>query len=169
VLALLALEGPASAYDLLKRVGKAIAYVWAPAKTQLYAVLPRLARDGLAEATATRDGARPEKQVYAITAAGRGALAAWHETVEPDSFDAFYLRLFVGGLTSDEVLIEHVEQFRRDVRARLDELQRIEPTNDRQGHDRYHYFLLKLGIERREHDLRWADEVLADLRQHEAS
>ena len=88
VLALLALEGRASAYDLLKRVGRAIAYVWAPAKTQLYTVLPRLARDGLAEATAARDGARPEKQVYGITAAGRDALAAWHESVEPDSVDA---------------------------------------------------------------------------------
>ena len=84
--------------------------------------------------------------------------------MEPDSVDAFHLRLFVGGLTSDEVLIEHVEQFRRDVQARLDELRRIEPSNTRQGHDRYHYFLLRLGIERREHDLRWADEVLAELR-----
>ena len=37
------------------------------------------------------------------------ALAAWHESVEPDSVDAFHLRLFVGGLTSDEVLIEHVD------------------------------------------------------------
>jgi DNA-binding PadR family transcriptional regulator len=164
VLALLALEGRASAYDLLKHVGQAIAYVWAPAKTQLYTVLPRLARDGLVEATAARDGGRPEKQVYGITVAGREALTAWHESVEPDSVDAFHLRLFVGGLTSDEVLIEHVEQFRRDVQARLDELRRIEPSNTRQGHDRYHYFLLRLGIERREHDLRWADEVLAELR-----
>jgi hypothetical protein len=40
----------------------------------------------------------------------------------------------------------------------------IEPTNTRRGHDYYHYLLLRLGIERRELYLRWADDVLGELR-----
>ena len=164
VLALLAIEGERSGYDLLKLVGKAIGYVWAPARSQLYTVLPRLARDGLVQARRIRQRQRPDKQLYRITPQGRDALAAWHETVEPGSSDAFFLKLFVGGLTSDDVLIEHVEHFKRDAEERLAELRAIEPTNTRRGHDYYHYFLLRLGIERRLLDVRWADEVLDELR-----
>ncbi len=43
MLALLAIEGERSGYDLLKLVQQAIAHVWSPARSGLYAVLPRLA------------------------------------------------------------------------------------------------------------------------------
>jgi DNA-binding PadR family transcriptional regulator len=167
VLALLAIEGERSGYDLLKLVGKAIAYVWAPARSQLYAVLARLARDGLADVRHVRQEQRPDKQLYRLTAAGEQALAAWHESVEDAAPEAFFLRLFVGGLTSRETLLEHVERFRRDTEMRLAELRAIEPTNTRSGHDYYHFFLLRLGIERRELDLRWAEGVLEELRREE--
>ncbi len=35
-------EGDRSGYDLLKRAERSVAHMWAPAKSQLYAVLPRL-------------------------------------------------------------------------------------------------------------------------------
>src|SRR6476619_5908540 len=63
VLALLEMEGERSRYDLMKFVSQAIGYVWAPAKTQLYALLPKLAERGLVSSRATRDGARPEKRL----------------------------------------------------------------------------------------------------------
>ena len=165
VLALLAIEGERSGYDLLKLVSKAIGFVWAPARSGLYTVLPRLARAGLAEARHVRQEQRPDKQLYSITDDGRRALEAWHATIEPGATEPFFLRLFVGGLASRETLLEHVEQFRRDTEDRLAELRAIEPTNTRRGHDHYHWFLLRLGIERRELDLRWADQVLAELRR----
>ena len=49
VLSLLAIEGENSGYDLLKYVQKAIGYVWAPARSQLYSLLPRLVKDGYAQ------------------------------------------------------------------------------------------------------------------------
>jgi DNA-binding PadR family transcriptional regulator len=169
VLALLAIEGENSGYDLLKKVSKAIGNVWAPARSQLYALLPRLVRDGLAESRRVAQERRPDKQLYRITDEGRSALDDWLETVEPGEDERFFLRLFVGGLSSPEAAIEHVEQFRRDALTRLDVLRAIEPTNTRRGHDYWHYFLLRLGIERREHDLRWADWVLDELRSGQPS
>jgi DNA-binding PadR family transcriptional regulator len=163
VLALLALNGERSGYDLHKATAHAIGHVWAPARSQLYAVLPRLARDGLASRRTIVQSARPDKQLYAITGEGRAALDAWHETVEPGAGEAFYVRLFVGGLTRPEVLVAHVEQFRRETQERLDELRAIEPTNARSGNDFFHYFLLRLGIDRAEQSLEWADWVLAEL------
>jgi DNA-binding PadR family transcriptional regulator len=162
VLALLAIEGERSRYDLMKSLSRAIGYVWAPAKTQLYALLPRLAERGLATSRTVREGSRPEKKLYRITAAGRSALDSW-VVAEPESVEAFYLRLFVGGLAPPDVLVRHLEWFRKRTAAQLAEYRAIEPTNTRTGNDFFHYFLLRLGIERSEHLLRWSDWVLDEL------
>jgi DNA-binding PadR family transcriptional regulator len=81
VLALLAIEGERSAYDLTKLVAQAIAHVWSPARSGLYAVLPRLVKDGLAQRRVAAQSSRPDKQLYRGTRAGRRALDDWLETV----------------------------------------------------------------------------------------
>jgi DNA-binding PadR family transcriptional regulator len=163
VLALLEIEGERSGYDLLKLVSKAIGHVWAPARSRLYAVLPRLVDQGLADGRVVHQTHRPDKQLYRITDAGRESLRAWLEEVEPDAGAGFYLRLFVGGLSSRETLVRQVEHYRDRRRRDLEVLREIEPTNTRRGHDYYHYFLLRYGIERAELDLRWAGDVLREL------
>jgi PadR family transcriptional regulator AphA len=169
VLALLAIEGERSGYDLLKAVSGAIGHVWAPAKSQLYALLPRLVRDGLAEARRVAQGTRPDKVLYRLTDDGREAVTAWLETIEPQATDAFYLRLFVGGLTTTDVLVRHVEAFRAENASRLEVLRAIEPTNTRRGNDAFHLYLLRLGIAQHELLDRWAGETLADLRAQGAA
>jgi DNA-binding PadR family transcriptional regulator len=164
VLALLAIEGERSGYDLLKLVSKAIAYVWAPARSQLYAVLPRLVRDGLATRRDVAQAGRPDKQLYRLTPAGKAVLDAWLAEVVPGDRDRLELKIFVGGLVPTDVLVAQVEQYRADAQAFLDELREIEPTNTREGHDRYHGYLLDLGIANTLAQVRWADAVLADLR-----
>ena len=159
VLALLAIEGERSGYDLLKLVQQAIAHVWSPARSGLYAVLPRLVRDGLASSRTVAQTTRPDKQLYRLTRPGRAALAEWLETVEPGARETFFLKLFVGKLTRGEVLLAHVDQFVEDTDAQLEALRAIEPTNTNRGHDWYHRHLLVYGIERAEHDLAWAKRV----------
>lgn len=163
VLALLAIvEGEHSRYDLMKHLSKAIGYIWAPAKTQLYALLPRLADRGLVSSRTVREGARPEKKLFEITDEGRAELDAWL-AAEPESVETFYLRLFVGRLVPADVLAKHVDWFRAQTSAQLGEYRRIEPTNTRTGNDFFHYFLLRLGIERSEHLLQWSDWVTEEL------
>jgi PadR family transcriptional regulator, regulatory protein AphA len=164
VLALLAIEGENSGYDLLKNVSKAIGHVWAPAKSQLYALLPRLVRDELATSRRVVQTDRPDKTLYRISEGGCAAVADWLETVEPGNRDAFYLRLFVGGLTTPEVLVRHVEAFREHNAEQLETLRALVPTNTRRGHDAFHWHLLRLGVEQHEQLERWAEDVLADLR-----
>jgi DNA-binding PadR family transcriptional regulator len=163
VLALLAIEGERSGYDLLRLVQTAIAHVWSPARSGLYAVLPRLAHDGLASRRLVTQSTRPDKQLYRISKRGRAALDAWLETVEPGARDTFFLKLFVGGLTTPEVLLEHVQQFRADTEVRLAQLRAIEPTNTGRGHDWFHRHLLEYGIERAKHELAWSARVAGAL------
>ena len=165
VLALLALEGENSGYDLLKYARQAIGYIWSPARSQLYTLLPRLVKDGLAHSRAVVQADRPDKTLYRISAEGKRALNGWHETVDPGDRDAFHLRLFVGALTTDEVLTKHVEAFRGEVEEWLNELRAIDRTNSQRGADYYHYFLLRYGIQHAELELEWADWVLRGLRK----
>jgi DNA-binding PadR family transcriptional regulator len=165
VLALLAIEGERSGYDLFKLVEQAIGHVWSPARSGLYAVLPRLEAAGFARRRVVTQSVRADKQLYSITAPGRRALEGWLETVEPGATQSFYLKLFVGGLTTPDVLLEHVAQFRADAAARLATYREIEPTNTNSGHDWYHRHLLMLGIARAELDLKWADEVARALKR----
>jgi DNA-binding PadR family transcriptional regulator len=163
VLALLAIEGERSGYDLLRLVQSAIAHVWSPARSGRYAVLPRRVEAGLASRRHVAQTTRPDKQLYRISAAGRTSLDAWLTTVETGARETFFLKLFVGKLTTPEVLLEHVAQFRRDTQGRLDVLEAIMPTNTNTDHDWYHRHLLNLGIERAEHDLAWAARVARAL------
>jgi DNA-binding PadR family transcriptional regulator len=163
VLALLAIEGEQSGYDLLRLVQQAIAHVWSPARSGLYAVLPRLAKHGLASHRTLAQSTRPDKQLYAITSEGRAALDQWLETVEPGARETVFLKLFVGALTTPEVLLGHVEQFVADTEARLAELQAIERTNSNRGHDWFHRHMLRYGIDQAERELAWAGGVARAL------
>lgn len=154
VLALLAIEGACSPYDLTKAVERAIGHIWSPAKSGLYATLPRLAKDGLA----TKRG-----RLYDISRAGRAALDEWLSTVEPGARSTFFLKLFVGGLTTPEVLEPQVAQFAADTEEQLESLRAIRETNSGTGHDWYHRHLLDYGIERAEHELAWANRVTQAL------
>lgn len=164
VLALLALEGERSGYDLLKLVSRAIGHVWAPARSRLYAVLPRLVADGFASSREVAQRGRPDKVLYRLEPAGRAALDAWLAEVVPGDAAAIQLKVFVGGLAPPETVTAQVEQYRRDAEVRLAELRRIDATNSRRGNDRFHGYLIDLGIAAAETSIRWADEVLADLR-----
>ena len=104
VLSLLAIEGESSGYDLLRQARKSVANIWAPAKTQLYAVLPRLVAAGLATQRAVVQERRPDKQLYRITPAGREALQRWLDDPDDTDRSAFFLRLFVGGLADHDSL-----------------------------------------------------------------
>jgi PadR family transcriptional regulator AphA len=165
VLALLAIEGERSGYDLLKLVQQAIAHVWSPARSGLYAVLPRLARNGLASHRTLAQSTRPDKQLYAITPEGRAGLEQWLETVEAGARETFFLKLFVGALTTPEILLAHVEQFVADTEAELVELQTIVPRNSNRGHDWFHRHMLRYGIDQAERELDWARGVARALRR----
>jgi len=164
LLALLAIEGEHSAYELAKAVERAIGHIWSPARSGIFATLPRLAKDGLAE----RRG-----RSYRISRAGREALAAWLEMVEPGARETFFLKLFVGGLTTPDVLLDHVAQFRADSEGQLEGYREIARTNTnrghdwhhRRGHDWHHRHLLRYAIERAELDIAWADGVARALRR----
>jgi DNA-binding PadR family transcriptional regulator len=149
-----------SGYDLAKKAEASVGYVWAPARSQIYAVLPRLVRAGLAKSRKVTQSGRPDKQVYRITREGRDALREWLESSE-DSEDTFLLRVFFGDLMSREALAALVERRRDLARGRLAEFREIE----RRAPDPHPYLTLRWGLAHQRALIRWADEVLRELEQ----
>ena len=59
-------HGPRSGYDLKKAVESSVGLFWAPAKSQIYAVLPASSRPVTHAAKVAQDQ-RPDKSVYRLT------------------------------------------------------------------------------------------------------
>ena len=83
VLGLLAF-GERSGYDLSRVAAESIGYMWAPSRSQIYKVLPRLVEWGLATSRPVAQERRPDKQLYRLSEAGQARLAAWVGQVEED-------------------------------------------------------------------------------------
>jgi DNA-binding PadR family transcriptional regulator len=165
VLALLTVEGERSGYELTKLAAKSVGHVWAPARSQLYAVLARLAREGLASVRTVVQNDRPDKQLYKVTRRGKAALEEWLMFVDPADVDALHLKVFYGGLIPRATLIEHIEAYREAVHGQLEVYDEIAEENTDRGHDYYHRLMLDYGYARARATLGWADEVLAKLRR----
>ena len=163
MLALLARYGERSGYELTGIARGGVGYVWAPARSRVYATLPRLASAGLADRRDVEQRQRPDKQLYRITAAGEEALGAWLETVEPGSIETFLLRVFFGDLMVPDALRAHVEQHRVDAAARLAEYEEIERDIRGDERARFGYMALRWGLETVRGRLRWAEEILAEV------
>jgi DNA-binding PadR family transcriptional regulator len=70
---------PWSTYELAREMRRNVRYFWPRAESRIYAEVKRLGERGLARAERSFVGRRP-RTTYAITDAGRAALAAWLAT-----------------------------------------------------------------------------------------
>ncbi len=78
ILGLLAVR-PWSTYELTRQMDRSLGRIWPRAQSKLYEEPKKLVEHGLAVAATEQVGRRP-RTVYAITPAGRSALAEWLHT-----------------------------------------------------------------------------------------
>ncbi|HSP71905.1 MAG TPA: PadR family transcriptional regulator [Gaiellaceae bacterium] len=164
VLGLLAF-GESSGYDLARAAARSIGYMWAPSRSQIYKVLPRLVALGLAVGRPVEQQARPDKELYRITDDGLAALRAWVEQVEEEpagGTGVFLLKLFFGWAAAPAAALGQLDAYRRLIERRLaafEEMERGLPA-DEPPHSR---IALRHGIARARATLAWADETRATL------
>ena len=156
-------EGERSGYDLLKRAERSVAHMWSPAKSQLYAVLPRLVEAGLARRRVVRQKKRPDKQLYRLTPVGKAAFQAWLEQPSPRSWDELLLKVFFGRFAAKEALLAQLEDVRERETARLEEYRAIEEEIAGKVDRRHGYLTLRYGLDFARSRLHWLDEAVAEL------
>ncbi len=156
VLGLLA-ERERSGYDLLKRAEGSVAHMWSPAKSQLYAVLPRLVESGLARRRNVRQSSRPDKQVYRLTPKGREAVRHWLEAAPPKTWDELLLKVFFARLCSRAALLQQLEEYAEVQRALLAEYEAIKPAT------RFGALTLRYGLALIPGRLAWLEDATKEL------
>jgi DNA-binding PadR family transcriptional regulator len=156
-------HGSRSGYDLRKAVESSVGYFWGPAKSQIYAVLPRLVEGGYARARKVAQDQRPDKSVYRLTRAGRAALKEWIEEIpappDPDR-NPLLLKVFFGDLVSPEVIAGHIRERRQEAERLRSRLEEIEAEVD---HDLYAALTIQWGFEYAAAVIRWAKRAEREL------
>jgi DNA-binding PadR family transcriptional regulator len=112
---------PTSGYELGSLAERTIAHFWPITRAHIYAELARLEAAGLVSATEVAQQRRPDKRVYAITAAGEAALDDW--LISPDlgpevRRHLLLLKVFFG----DRIPPQRLASMLASERARLQEL-----------------------------------------------
>jgi DNA-binding PadR family transcriptional regulator len=150
-------EGERSGYDLLKRAEGSVGHMWSPAKSQLYAVLPRLVAAGLAKSKAVRQKGRPDKQLYRLTPAGRSAVRSWLEHEPPRTWDELLLKVFFANLVPRRALLRQLQEYRRVQLELLAGYEEVRPASPHGA------LTLRYGLALIPVRLAWLDEAEREL------
>jgi DNA-binding PadR family transcriptional regulator len=165
LLGLLALEGEQSPYDLLKVVEGSVGFFFAPARSHVYDVLPRIERLGWVASREIAQSGRPDKRLYRITRAGRKVLREWVESPDPSEHDrsVVLLKVYFGELVDPAVTVARLEEVLGWARERHELFLAMDARN--LGNDAEFFPLLTLrhGIEQSGATVRWAEEALARI------
>jgi DNA-binding PadR family transcriptional regulator len=152
-------RGEQSGYDLQKFAERSVGYFWTPAKSRIYATLPRLVESGLVRRRDIVQSGRPNKQVYRLTKAGEEALRRWvaDEPLEPEtSRNTLLVKLFFGDLAEPEEVLRHVRQRRAEAEQLRAEIEAI----DLERQDDFYPRITRLyGLEYAKGVIRWAKEA----------
>ncbi len=165
--------GPSSGYDLKKRMEQSIAHFWSESYGQIYPTLRRLEAERLASRRREAGRGRPDRQVYALTAAGRRELERWLALpvrFEPPRSELL-LRLFFGGSTALPASRRQVDASRalhRGLLERYDQVERSLHANyARHPGLRWWLITLNFGRHRSRAFVQWSEETLAAISRWE--
>jgi DNA-binding PadR family transcriptional regulator len=156
--------GESSGYDLARCAQRNADLILAPAKSRIYAVLPRLEERGYVLRRDVAQSRRPDKQLYRLTASGRAALDAWlNETGEPTTLDQLLLKLFFGEHADPAALIEQVRAFRERKEEEKAVLEGHAESNRSDPGGFFRNLTVTCGLEPAEASIRWAEAAETTL------
>ncbi len=174
VLGLLSFPGERTGYELKKWADSSLRFFyWSPAISQIYAELRRLEELGYAASARSGPEEARAKRRYAITDAGRAALAGWaSDTAEagpPVLKHGLLLRIWLGHLAEPELLramvAHHLERTRGELAAVREAMAQAGEVAE------WAFPALALRWSERQHlaELELGEALLADLAELEAA
>jgi len=115
---------PQTGYELKQVIDQSVQYFWQAKQSQIYRTLKALEAEGLVASHVEAQESRPDRRVYAITAAGEAALDSWLR--EPSTElsthkDPLLLKVFFSARGDKEALLTQL-RLQRDMRQRQAEL-----------------------------------------------
>ena len=161
-------EQPASGLDLAKRFSRSIGFFWSATHQQIYKVLGRMEGDGWVSVTPVAQSGKPDKKVYAVTAAGAAVLAQW--LAEPTPTDALRSELAVklrgASFGERDAVLDVVRAHLADHHVRLAHYRQLmkrdypDGAGDLTGLELDQHLVLRGGILLEEFWIEWLSEYL---------
>lgn len=169
LLGLLAFEGDRAGltgYELKQRADSTLRFYWvAPAMSQVYTELGRLARLGFITGDDRRSARRTTRR-YRITDSGRRALRRWLATGQPEFpvlKHPIALRLMMGHLADDDAMRAMLEEYERDLLVRRAELQEVRTSLGDVAAYRYPAMVADWGLHYYDTEQQMVRELMARL------
>jgi len=160
-------EQPASGLELAKRFGRSIGFFWHATHQQIYRVLARMDADGWVEVTPVPQTGRPDKKVYAVSAAGERVLADWLATPTPMEplRSELAVKMRAASYGQREAVLDVVRANLADHHARLAHYEQLEKRDHPRpealsGHELDQYLVLRGGIRLERFWVEWLTEYL---------
>lgn len=163
-------ERPSSGYDLARRFDKSIGQFWTATHQQIYKVLARMESSGWVGFTVVAQDGRPDKKVYALTAAGRSELQDWiAQPAEPEAARSELAVKIRGASFGDPAAV--VAEVRRHRAKHLERLESYLASEKREFPDPvalhglalHQWLVLRGGIGLERALIDWFDDVIATL------
>ncbi|MEM1189648.1 MAG: PadR family transcriptional regulator [Pseudomonadota bacterium] len=163
------LDDEMSGYDLARAFDKSLGFFWHASHQQIYRELKNLSERGWVAHRAERQAGRPERHLYHLTDAGRGALDAW--VLQDDrmrlqeSKDELYIKLYNLSEHNIDYLAGRLLARREAMMERLYLYERIRRRHYGDPHTlplrrKGVYLALQSGISQGRQYLAWVDEAL---------
>ncbi len=163
---------PMTGYDLKNEIDGSLGNFWSESFGQIYPQLKALNETGLIEKVPSEISGSSTKTPFAITDAGRAALAEWI-SVEPANRpprDELLLKIFFASEGDAHVVRDHCRKAREEAVARLRTFEGIGMKLDvlGAGHAKAKYWrmTLNLGISQTRNFISWCDETVAAFATH---
>ena len=121
--------GAMSGYDMREFYNRSMVFFWNESYGQIYPTLKRMTAEGLVTFRHDQKEGKPARKLYSITEKGREALREWLGEPPRDKGvrSEFFLKLFLGSSTDNEVSAGHIRDWMDKSQERLEALTRIQP------------------------------------------
>ena len=106
---------PLSGYDIKKRIDQSISQFWNVGYSQIYPTLTLLEEEGLIEKVLSENAKGPQRNVYAITNAGKMHLEQWLLLPEEKEYTRYeiLLKMFFSGKLDQAVSVQRIKAFQQ--------------------------------------------------------
>ncbi|WP_117209654.1 PadR family transcriptional regulator [Allorhizocola rhizosphaerae] len=162
-------RGPATGYELTRRMKRPIGHFWVANHSQIYPELARLTEAGHVEVHEEAGPGPRAKKTYTITGSGRRALAEW--LPQPPAFtprSEVALKAYAVGAADPARMAVLYEEVAADALAKAAVFEReLGELEDDPGHPNFgNYAALRLGIESQRGLSAWASWLASRLRKY---
>jgi PadR family transcriptional regulator AphA len=162
---------PMSGYDIKKLIESSVSYFWTESYGQIYPILKKLVTEKLVTRTTQKQSGKPDRHVYALTAAGRRVLRDWlaRSPAPKVERNELLLKLFFGEEIPAATSQAHVADFRQRQNELLQRYRAIEHQirTEKKGNPNAPFWLITVQYGQRSSEalLRWCDDATKILKK----